>query len=309
MQFLVFAFALISRFENNEAAENGSNIALVEAIVFVCGMIALLFFSFILVFAIFYAAIRTAFGYISIKKKGRTSQEVLSKSMFPIFKLLPMLVITQLILPELNYGLAIWIIVILALALIAVAVLVSRLIIYDAPDLKYFNAFQGASALGFIGLVFFLMNLMKTALLNVAIVRIIDTAFFVGIPSGNFFNLFYLAFLIVLFITVSCSLRSINRISSKLACISNAKSQVGIGKSVWMLFIIIIPAVMMLFGDSIFYLTTERLTALILTAVGIIIIITAEILLSVFTKKFGQGSSEENRRRIARGTYVFEWIH
>jgi hypothetical protein len=144
--------------------------------------------------------------------------------------------------------------------------------------------------------------------LNIALVSIIDTAFFVGIPGGNYFSLFFLAFLILLFPSVSGSLKSINRITTKVACISGAKSPIYVASSVGALFAIIVPAAMLPFGESVLYLNPDQFLSFILAAVGAVIMLAAEILLSSLCKKFGPEVSFENRRRILGGTYVFEWV-
>ncbi len=309
INIVAFGFALVSKFGDIAEIDDIEKIdakTVINAILFVICVIYLIFFTVILVLTLAFATLGAVFSFlISGKKAGKASARI-SKSIHRVIKIFPGLIFIQLFTTEIEYGSAITGILWLCVAALAVGVVASRVKKYDKPGFKYLNILQLVSAVSVAGLVMFVLNILETDIILEAFYQTFDIDFFKSIVNEKV-EFIPLIFLFLLLICVPMALRSIPRVVTRFACMSKSKSAVHIAKAVMALFAVIVPFVMLNYKEVGFTLNDDQYTALILAAVGLGIMLAAEIALAILTDNFCDDCTEDEQMKIVTGAYLYDF--
>jgi len=304
---VVFAFAIISRFGDITEIEDIEMLdvkSVIDAIIFIVCIIYFIFFTVTLVLTLLFGTLKAVFGFlISGRNAGKASARI-SSSIYRVIKRFPGLVVILLLTDEIKYGSAVNSLLILCIASLGIGLLVSRLKKYDTGEFKYLNILQIVSAVSVVGLVMFVLNLIETNILMEGLYQTFTLEFIENLADGNA-DFFALVLIILLFVSVFIALKSLPRVVTRFACMSNSNSPAKIAKMFLTLFAIVIPVVMMNYEVIGFKLSDAQYTSFILASVGIGIMFVAEIVLSVLVDHFCDDSSEENQQKILSGAYVY----
>ena len=304
---VVFAFAIVSRFGDITEIDDIKQMnakTVIDAIIFFVCIIYFIFFTITIVLTLFFATLKAIFGFLFSGRNAGKAAARISSSIYRVIKRFPGLVVILLLTDEIKYGSAVNSLLILCIASLGIGLLVSRLKKYDSGDFKYLNILQAVSAVSVVGLVMFVLNVIKTNILMEGLYQTFTVEFIENLSDGDV-DFPLLMFIVLLFVSVYIALRSIPRVVTRFACMSNSRSPANIAKTFLTLFAIAIPVIMMNYEGIGFKLSDDQYTSFILASVGIGIMFIAEIVLSVLIDHLCDDCSEENQQKILSGAYVY----
>ena len=225
-----------------------------------------------------------------------------SKAIFGAISLFPVLLLLMILVPEVQFGWAIYSVLWLCVVALVLNLVVSRLKYYEPEDLKYLNILQIVSAVGFGGFLMFFFGFAGSDVINSlwdGVDRLELTSF--EAITENILTVILVALIISgLTSILDLMTQSVTRIS----CMSKSKSDTHLVSTTMGLLTIL----------AVVYLTTsdfeldlgEGATSFWVAALGVVIMFVAEILLKVLPKKLCPAVSTERRREIVTGAYTYE---
>ena len=301
-----FAYILVARIIT-AVDESGSDYAIVSAIgEALIALFCMIFLFIIAIICLISALIATIKGIIGICRRNKDFNKLinsLNNSLMRIVKRFPSLLIVLVLSSELSLGKGFKGIIIAGIAAIILGVVASRLKKYGAAEYKFLNSAQLVSAGAIVGLVLFVIGIVKTKLFGNCIHMLL-----IALIAGDSDILPTFIFLPLIIVALCFAVKSIIRILPRVGCMSITKNYNNIPHASIALSTIVLTLLFNALSDvldtSKIVFSDEAEKGFILAAIGLVIILATEILLSVLTKKLCANCPEKTRKEIMNGTYL-----
>lgn len=226
-----------------------------------------------------------------------------SKAIFGAISLFPVLLLLMILVPEVQFGWAIYSVLWLCVAALILNLAASRLKYYEGQDFKYLNILQIVSACSFGAFLMFFFGIAESNVTS----ALWDGIASLEISSINDIIQNILTVLLVL-VFVSMLTRILNfmpKSVTRLACMSKNKSDTYIPSTVMGL--ISLLALYLLTKTDFELNLGNGKTSFIVALVGVVLMFAAEIVLKVLPAKLCPEVSAERRKEIVTGAYFCDF--
>ena len=253
------------------------------------------------------STIKAVFALITNTDDPGKASHKISKAFYKILALFPMLLLALVFLPDVKFGGAVYGILVLCAIGLGVNLLVSRMKKYEGDDFKYLNLLQITSLVSVVGYVLFLVNIVKSELLNSVFSMLAGHAVneLVSVATSQKAEVDFVPFILTLILiaTIYFVVNSLTKIVTRIACMSKTKSPASIYDGIVGLATVVIPFYMM--NSMGLTLSDAQKGSFYLCVVGVVILLAVEIFLSVAPQKLCPNCDETRRQEIATGAYVY----
>ena len=227
-----------------------------------------------------------------------------SKAIYGTIKLFPVLLLLMILVPEIQFGWAIYTILGLCAAALVLNFTASRLKYYEGQDYRYLNILQILSACSMAAFLMFFFGIAKSGVI---------AALWDGINALNISTFNDIKENIITFALASVFVSLLTRILdfmpkcvTRLACMSKSKSSTHI-PSTAMGLISILALYFLTKTDFKLELGSGK-TAFIIALVGVVLMFVIEILLKVIPNITCRQVTLQRRREIVTGAYYCDYI-
>lgn len=291
VNLIVFIVLLIASF--------GTNV-----VVGLCNIL-LLIATFTLPITAVISAIRAIFGLLfNIKDMGNAHHKI-SRALYSIISIFPLLLLVMVVVPEVQFGSAVYATIICCAIGLAVNLIASRLKKYEGEDFRYVNILQITCAASLVGYLLFFFNIMKSNIINAATDALAKgTGDAVGDAiQGGKVDYVPIFLTVLLIAAVFAVIDNLPRILTRLACMSKSHADAYIKPAVVSLLVVILPFVMQSM-DMGFEIADEYMSAFITCCVGVVLMAAAEVVIAVLPKSVCPNVSAVRRQEIVTGAYT-----
>ncbi len=222
-----------------------------------------------------------------------------ARSFAGIFGVLPLILIVKLLVPSVQLGYTVWGILACVVAGLVISLMAARLKYYDKADFKYLNVLQIVSAGSVGAFLLFFFTILKSGVVGGIVERF-------GTYQASSSGMRYLSWglIAVFFVTLVMSFDYMIHVFTRFACMSKSRSDKHIVSASMHMLTAIVPFVLMLTEFDL-VLTGRSLVYFILASAGLVLMLAAEIVLTVLDKTLCGEVSKERRRAIVTGGYVY----
>ena len=285
VNILALAFTLLSCF--------GSNMLLALSYIFLLCMVVTIPLT-----AVVQGIIALISFFVRLTRPERAFHRV-ARSFAGIFGLLPLILLVKLLVPSVQLGYGVWGILACVVAGLVISLTAARLKYYDKADFKYLNVLQIVSAGSVGAFLLFFFTILQSGVVGGIVERF-------GAYEASSSGMRYLSWglIAVFFVTLVMSFDYMIHVFTRFACMSKSRSDKHIVSASIHMLTAIVPFVLMFteFGLS---LSGRPLVYFILASVGLVLMLAAEIVLTVLDKTVCREVSKERRRAIVTGGYVY----
>lgn len=225
-----------------------------------------------------------------------------SKAISTAISLFPVLLLLMILVPEVQFGWAVYTVLWLCVTALILNLVASRLKYYEGQDFKYINILQIVSAGSFIGFLMFFFGFAGSNIVN----ALWDGVARLSITSVRDIveNILTVLLVIILISGLSGILNYMTQSVTRLACMSKSKSDTHIVAVSFGLATIL--AIVALIFSSFSLDLGEGAVAFVIAALGVGIMFAAEIVLMVLPKQLCPEVTAARRREIVTGAYIYE---
>ncbi len=235
------------------------------------------------------------------KDWGKAFHKV-SKAIYGAISLFPVLLLLMVLVPEVQFGWAIFTVLWLSVAALVLNLAASRLKYYEADDFKYLNILQIVSACSFVGFLMFFFGFAGSDVIS---------ALWSGVAKleiESFTDILENILTTILVSMIISGLMSILKFMTnsvtRLCCMSKSKSATHI-VSTSMGLVTILALVALIFTDFALDLG-DGTASFVIAALGVVIMFASEIVLKVLPAALCPTVSGQRRKEIVTGAYTYE---
>lgn len=235
------------------------------------------------------------------KDWGKAFHKV-SKAIYGAISLFPVLLLLMVLVPEVQFGWAVFTVLWLSVAALVLNLAASRLKYYEGEDFKYLNVLQIVSACSFIGFLMFFFGFAGSDVIP---------ALWSGVANLEIESLTDILENILTAILVSMIISGLMSILkfmtnsvTRLCCMSKSKSATHI-VSTSMGLVTILALVALIFTDFALDLG-DGTASFVVAALGVVIMFASEIVLKALPAALCPNVSGQRRKEIVTGAYTYE---
>ena len=241
------------------------------------------------------------------KEPGKAFHRV-AKSFSAIIKKFPLILLILVLVPEVKVAGALIGMFIAVIVGLVISLAVSRLKAYEKPDFKYLNVLQICSLASLVAFLVFFFNMAKTHIMDAFFTntgKYIANEAVGAITQKAKIDFIPLVLITVFVIVLLMVCNYLVKIVTRLACMSSSKSDAHFFVTIAGLALVVIPFVLMN-TDFKLELADAEMSAFIVSAVGIVLMLVAEIVLKVLDVTLCKDVPSERRKEIVTGAYIHE---